>query len=137
MCLRWIVCWGVSDVAFSTDGFSLASAVILFPDVRGRLRDSLDGCCWGIVLLKRSLLEAGLSVLEEEEEPNIDSVSDGAVLLPKRFMVVRLRQKTKLKGGRYVQKKWRQRYHSSCNDDGLPVIAFPLCLGPLASVYIA
>ena len=60
--------------------------MFLFP-VRGRLRDSLGGCCWGINLLKRSLLEGGLSVLEEEE-PNIESVSDGAaVLLPKRFMV--------------------------------------------------
>ena len=58
--------------------------------LRGRLRDSLGGC-WGSIdlLLKRSLLllleEGILSV----EEPNIDSVSDGAaVLLPNRFMVM-------------------------------------------------
>ncbi len=78
---------GVSDGFSGTDGFSLASVEILFP-VRGRLRDLLDGRCWGIDLLKRSLLEGGLSAVEEDEEPNMDSVSDGAaVLLPKRFMV--------------------------------------------------
>ena len=58
--------------------------------LRGRLRDSLGGCCGSIdLLLKRSLLllEEVLSVVDEE--PNIDSVSDGAaVLLPNRFMVM-------------------------------------------------
>lgn len=76
---------GVSDVFSGADDFSLASVVeILFP-VRGRLRELLGGSCCGIDLLKRSLLEGGLT---EDEDPNMDSVSDGAaVLLPKRFMV--------------------------------------------------
>lgn len=79
---------GVSDV-FS--GFSLLASVVveILLTVRGRLRELLGGSCCGIDLLNRSLLEGGSSVLGEEEEPNMDSVSDGAavLLLPKRFMV--------------------------------------------------
>ena len=56
---------------------------------RGRLRDSLGGCCGSIdLLLKRSLLLLEEGVLSVEE-PNMDSVSDGAaVLLPNKFMVM-------------------------------------------------
>lgn len=58
--------------------------------LRGRLRDSLGGC-WGNIdlLLKRSLLLLEEVLSAVDEEPNIDSVSDGAaVLLPNRFMVM-------------------------------------------------
>ena len=68
--------------------------------LRGRLRDSLGGCCGSIdLLLKRSLLLLEEGVLSVEE-PNMDSVSDGAaVLLPNRFMVM---------GWVGLKRKWKE-----------------------------
>ena len=58
--------------------------------LRGRLRDLLGGC-WGNIdlLLKRPLLLLLEDGLLSVEEPNMDSVSDGAAVLPpNRFMVM-------------------------------------------------
>lgn len=85
VCLRWSVCFGVSDVAFTGTTGSMFRG-------RGRLRDPLGCCCcWGIdLLLKRSLLLAGLfPVVLDDDDPNMDAVSDSVKdVLPIGFMLL-------------------------------------------------